>query len=299
MNIARWLLTLLIFKIKPIELPRSFSSTGICTLLCHDHVFIFISNIYSLAFFGGITLPVTIIDDGTLTPEDVSLLSKKLIHCSIISRSEANKRIPVLLSKHPFSLKYWKETDRSLFSHHRKLFEPFLLSEYNKCILMDADILFFKPPNEINSWIHSDTHKTLFMTYPSIYINNHSTVSSHAIEAIGRLYHLPVNPYFNSGLVCTSKKLYDLSMIEKALKIIYMLSLETQWFGEQLILSAVFSNNRKTAKSLPSDRYAVFTDSKRHSNSSIICVHYHSHYKNRMVHQSINLAIKIILKSYV
>lgn len=299
MNIARWILGLLILKIQPIGLPNPPSSTGICTLLCHDHVFLFLSNILSLKFFGGIVLPITIVDDGTLTQWDMSLLSNKLKNCVIISRNDADTRIPTLLTKHPFSLKYWRETDRTLFAHHRKLFEPFLLSDYKKYIILDADILFFHPPKKINSWLNSGTNTTLFMTYPLSYIDKHNIISTHTIKAIGQLYNLPMNAYFNSGIVCTYRNTYNLAMIEKGLKMIYALSLETQWFGEQLTLSAVFSNNRKTATPLPSDRYVVLTDSKRHDDSSTICIHYHSHYKDKMVYQSINLAMKIILKSYI
>ncbi len=282
-----------------VHLPKPTTSIGICTLLCHDHVFLFLSNIKSLYFFGGILLPVAIIDDGTLTIEDIRLLRKHLINCRIISRQTADNSIPSLLAKFPYALKYWKETKHTLFTHHRKLFEPILLAYFNKCVLLDSDILFFQKPREISDWIKSSNKETLYMSYPTSYIDMHHTINSYTIQAIGRLFDLPFNPYFNSGIVCTYRNRYNLPTIEQTLKMIYQLSLEDQWFGEQLALSAVFSNTngpRHKSTPLSSEQY-VLPSNSRDNNSSPICIHYHSHYKNDMLFPSITSAIRILFKS--
>jgi hypothetical protein len=279
----------------PVELSiaTNKNDTGIVTITCHDHVFFLIICIKSFLFFTKLKLPVFVVDDGSLLDGDIRVLKKHLINIEIIRSKKAEKFIRKKLKGYKYSLK-WRNSPHP-FTHYKKFFDPFLLSNFRRIIFIDADIIFFAVPHEILNWIMKNKRSVLYMTDHRSKIEDEMGLL--AFKVLSKFLNYDIAPTFNSGIVCLNREDYDLSAIEKFIPIIYEYAVEDTWFAEALLFATLCYNieekKRGVSKVLPPLKYSVLTSPFIRKNVwERICIHYLADKKKYFYADAIKLLIK-------
>lgn len=292
--LAVWIFRRLILTTKPITVQKYQADIGICTLLCHDHIYFYLISVKSFFYFTKLELPVFVVDDGSMTNEDVQLLNRHVQNITIVRGKEAEKIMISKLRGLPFSLRFRKESHSQIYSHNKKLFDPILLSSFKKYIYFDSDIIFFNKPREIINWIHNSKDMILHMSYTKEYMQHTDLQILNYIPVIFKIQDIP---NLNSGIICGYKKFLKLDLIEKYLKDIYSYSLAHKWFSEQIIFYLVFSKMNKLAKIKkiqpldPLLYYVLVNSVMRKYYRALICIHYHSYSKDYIYYDGIKLLI--------
>ena len=161
-------------------------------------------------------LGVVVHDDGSLNEADVSLIQGHLPGARIIPRHEADRAMRDRLKDYPACLSF-RFGDVTVTNHRGQsynmfimsliLFDMNLLTDCDKVIILDADVLFFRRPDIIADWASSpDDHRALYSV----------EAYKPKREANGKLSFGPkAARTLNSGLLCLTKSaFYDLRKIE-------------------------------------------------------------------------------------
>jgi len=161
---------------------------------------------------------VVLHDDGSLTAQNVESLKKHLVNVRVVRRAEADDLIREKIKHLPNCCEYRfspKETsdhrgvkyDMHIFAI--RLFDFNLLSNASKTLVLDADVLFFKKPQEIVEWAEDPVdRKSLYS------IEQYIPQRNARYEVIGFERKIPPPIHFNAGLLCLDKRAYDLEVIE-------------------------------------------------------------------------------------
>jgi hypothetical protein len=188
------------------------------TLLGHKHVGMTLWCVKSFLHYSGRKYIVVLHDDGSLTERDVETLKKHLVNVKVVRRTDADALIREKIKHLPNCCDYRfspKET-----SDHRgvkynmhifalRLFDFNLLSAATKTLVLDADILFFKKPQEIIEWAEDPEDRN------SLYsIEQYIPQRNARYEVIGFERKVPPPTAANAGLLCFDKRGYDLGLIE-------------------------------------------------------------------------------------
>ncbi|NBX76620.1 MAG: hypothetical protein EBQ92_08700 [Proteobacteria bacterium] len=175
-------------------------------LLEHKRILEGCWGLYSLLYFSPQPLTPVIHSDGTLTDTDSQLLRKLFPGCRVIHREEADRAVNAYLDSKGLSL-CRKLRDTLIFG--LKLFDPVLLSNADRFIVMDSDVLFFSPPVELLTSLSPD----LPLRYSKD--NNRSTLFD-ARES-KELTGLTCMEDFNPGVFTVSRSKFNFQRIEKHL----------------------------------------------------------------------------------
>jgi hypothetical protein len=121
------------------------------SLVCHRHMYNYILAIKSLLrFYNDVT--VIVHDDGSLTKKDKRTIKKHVENINIIDRDYADEKIDKIFYHYPNCRRYRDECVNAL-----QLFDYMLLSESDKIVSLDSDILFFKKPETLIDWLRDGT----------------------------------------------------------------------------------------------------------------------------------------------
>jgi 16S rRNA G966 N2-methylase RsmD len=274
--IKNGLFNLFVLLSRPVQLKAYDKKIGICSLVGGGQIFMFVACIKSFLRVLKMSLPVVVVDDGTLTDFDVLMLEKYLINIKVIRRAEADQKIKGVISRYPFCMKYRNEKSPTLYRHNLKLFDPVLLSGFNKYILLDSDIIFFRRPKAILDWIRSNKRYNLHMSYAPKE-KDVQLIETLQNRLIGKLFETELSSIFNSGIIGAFRKDLDMSFIEDQIRNLYKWKLEHAWFGEQMIFSTLFSNAKRGVyvKALdPYDYHVKSTDYFKNRIADCICIHF-------------------------
>ncbi len=238
-----WKLTLkIIINFTPRVRVVSKGDVGITTIVSHNHVDILIFSIKALFFTWNASMPVNVIDDGTLMESDINKIKKHIIGVIVRRKYQNDKKIFKLLKPYKYCLKYRKEKFRDRF--YIKLFDPFLLPGYKKIIYIDSDVMFLNEPDEIIKWIRS---KKIYGLYATVHKYPKDTFSSSKEwYVIERMFadrictNYPSD--FSSGFMALNKSSYNLKRINDVLKYIYKIGLSDSWTPEQYSLGVLLSD---------------------------------------------------------
>lgn len=270
---------------------------GICTLLCHRDVQMFLYNISSFFFATERVFPIYIIDDGTLTNYDKILLKKKL-NAEIESSVSAEVKVIKELAKFPYILKF--RCDKNTHQLKKKL-DVLLLNPFNKFIYLDADLLFYKKPEEIIKWIDSENKIGLYSAhnkYPLNFYNNQLEIITHAYRyLLFQDFNPKINPSFNSGLLCLYRNSFDLRKINNVFKIFYISSFINHKLAEEIALGLGILSQRVDI--LPTKKYLNVWDYDEYIgtvSSSKVSVHFSLFDKKDLYIQE---SVKLILETYL
>ncbi|MBN1378515.1 MAG: hypothetical protein JXA04_04710 [Gammaproteobacteria bacterium] len=134
-----------ILKTRPLPCKPT-SDVNYISLVCHRDVNICLLAVKSfLRFYDNVR--VTLQDDGSLTPGDITKFEHHIPGVAVLSRSDADKKIERLLNQELFDM-------RSHDVSFLKLLDVNLLFDGRK-IVADSDILFLRRPTEIIDWIET------------------------------------------------------------------------------------------------------------------------------------------------
>ena len=217
---------------------------GVTSLIGHKHVHMFICSLHSLFFHLNVTLPCFIVDDGTLTKNDLALIQKHFPNIHIERHDHASKKLRLLLHRYPHMYKY--RQIKLVDQFNLKLTDPFLLCPFEKIIYMDCDVLFLHTPTHVQVWMHKKNSKPLYVPerepHP-LEPNEWQLVNNMFRDRFDR----SIDPDFNSGFLCVRRSQYDMRLVDKVLEYIYRIQLERSWTPEQYALSAIWAQERATA----------------------------------------------------
>lgn len=251
------------------------ANTAVASLLCHRDVSMYIYAVLSLFHAIDTTLPLYIVDDGTLTPSDKRLLTK-YFSVTIISRERLTSLAQGILSKYPHIRAFLYSPEAPVIKWKLLLK---LVCPYDHFIIYDADILFFRKSPEIRRWVENpDTllhleyeprERTRKHTDDECYLDLY-----HSYRQL--LVHSSVpgaNPLFNTGLVCIpDKSLFDIHTTNRLLGILKKTYFDNQFGSDEVIVGSVIAKRERTP--LPKKRYVIQFDTIRRAHQDIICLHY-------------------------
>jgi lipopolysaccharide biosynthesis glycosyltransferase len=296
-NKSHLILYLLCRLLKPIKIPTS-GIVGITTIIKHEHVNMLLFSLYSLYYFLRQKLPCTVIDDGTLTDDDIRRISLIFIGIHIIRAEQAKKLIIPEISAYPFCLKY-RNNNSAVFNLNKKLFDANLLNNYQKIIYMDADIICLNYPKKLINWIQTDITNSLYFShhrYPNYFFPDVSELWC----VIYRIFIKHVNSkcdfYFNSGFYCLQKKYYSLPRIEKLLHYIYSVGLDQTWAPEQYIIATIITDS---PNELLGDKYIHVHSPVEVQYIKKIMTYTIAHFNFRSKRYYLPTAVKLLIKTRI
>lgn len=269
----------LIFQTKPI-LSSDQNPIEVASLVSHNDIHLYLSSIKTFSFFVNRPLCISVYEDGSFTAIDYYLLRLCIKNIRIIRKSYCDMQVTSHIhNKDIISF-------RKRIPHLRKIIDIPLLSNKEKIILMDSDILFFSPPVDIIRWIDSKEKKYFYLKdFQNAYI-----FSSVEIKA---LLHQPIIPKINVGLVGCHKELFQLNRYAAYFKAAKQLSpVRFDPWNEQtlfaLLLSSIPASRRKH---LPAS-YSV--SQTKTVSSSVVCRHYITPIRDKFYNDAIRVLSQIL-----
>ncbi len=289
------LFSFLITRFDSKKTPRITSHVGICTLLCHDHIDFFICNIQSLFYQIKENFPIYVVDDGTLTPQDIHKLNK---HFTLIyeSHTSSERRMIKMFKKYENIFEFRFDTDVNPL---RKKLDAFFLNPFDRYIYIDADVLFYDYPKEIVNWLKSDENVILYtahVPYPiNFYDNSEAEMEYSCRLLINEHYSSQIDPSFNSGLLCIpNKHCIDRKILNGVLDYFYKKRFAYTVVAEETAIYLSFSSVKK--KKLPVKQYInawCYKEYEAVFSNNTISIHYSGYTKYDAFQKD---AIKVALK---
>ncbi len=288
-KIHAWLFRLIITNTPPVQAASYPSDIVITSKIGHKYVHMYLASIKSFLLLSKLSIPVSIVDDGSLEEADVLLLKKHVTNICIISRAMANKLMQQTLRKHPWCLRYYRETHSNLYTHNTTVFELALLSKCKRFIALDADVIFYDIPHEIIQWVSKPKHTTLSMSFNDIYAKTELRWGRLLLRALARRWNSAIPERFNDGILCGYSDVYDPNKLNYYIKkYIYDFSLQTTWLSIIVLHSAIYTKSRSRYINklifLNNNRYVVATNNNIYIHKHPLrytAIHYISDYKNK------------------
>lgn len=212
----------------------------------------------------GVCPKIVVHDDGTFDPKTTDKLESKFPELTVLSFKKADELIKNMTGLSPKLLKH-RECGHKLV---RKLVDVFLLSQSEKVMVLDSDVLFFNHPEEILEFINKDTD------HDSLVTENSSIYDLRLQESYLKKYNILERrgDYINSGLV-----IYKRSKIRLDNLLEYFENTQRP-VGDYLIEMSGWASlvTQTRFKFLPLDRYPIkgklnpnavmkhFTNPRRH-----------------------------------
>ena len=157
-------------------------------------------------------------DDGTLSEQDIAKLEAHLVNVKVIRKADADRLIRKKIGHMPNCCDYrfssTETTDHRGRTYNMRvfalrLFDFNLFSDATKTMVLDADVLFFKNPEEIVEWADDPADRN------SLYsVEQYVAKRDSRYEVVGFERKSPPPTWANAGLLCFDRRGYDLEMIE-------------------------------------------------------------------------------------
>ncbi|KKR79578.1 MAG: hypothetical protein UU25_C0011G0008 [Microgenomates group bacterium GW2011_GWB1_40_9] len=277
----------------------SVKNIHLVTLLCHKDISMFLYTIESLFYFIKKSLPIAIINDGTLTQQDIFTLQKHF-SVSIFSTSMIERKLSRIFSKYP-AIEHFITAEFTPIIKWKIAF--MLLERYPKYIFIDSDILFFSPPEEIIDWIERPKKYCLNMEYNQRLRtkkynddDNYLDLYHSYRELLKVTYFKNTNTLFNNGILCVpDPKLIRAERLNKIFSILDKTWFDTQFGTDEFTLSCALT--KANSVSLPKDKYTIQLTSLRPEQLPAICKHYCWRAKLLFPLDAIRLAVRTRLFS--
>lgn len=179
----------------------SFEDTvTISTLLCHRDAILFICSLKTFFLKSEFTSKVCVTDDGTLLLRDKFLLRFFFPSITIINRNDSDAKIMKYFGSFPEFINY----RRKVAKHFYKL-DAIINASTEKVILFDADILFYKKPKEICSWISSKKKYCMHTEHDCSFFSSEYYPEITIRSLFNKILNASVSTTFSSGLILLNK----------------------------------------------------------------------------------------------
>lgn len=219
----------------------------------------------SLEWFSRRKWRLVIHDDGSVRPDQRRFVEDRLPGCRFVPRAEADARAEDGLSACPASRRL-----RSRHNYLLKIFDPMLISGSGPWLLLDADVLFYRPAGELAAWA----------TNPDTFFYMVDTKESYAhprSALIARLGSAPVDR-LNAGLCTLPAGTLDPQFCERVLSALEE-ACPHPMFLDQTILA--LAAGRDQARPLPAT-YEITWAMWR--SAGAICRHYVGAFKEDLLY---------------
>jgi hypothetical protein len=264
---------------------------GISMLLCHRYVLLCIYTLTSLFHEMGITLPVFIVDDGSLTSDDKRLLAK---HFSVTFMEEKQSQLKLkkILQPYPHlsQLRFSSQTGLS----KKKIFDAALLHPFERFIILDSDFLFFKKPKEIVSWILNKENSLLYGAHQWKETDAEEDPEIIVRRILYTLFPSKMDVYNSTGLLCIpSKKFIDLAYLQKIIVFFEKVKLTNRWLLDQHVFSLLLGKQKM--KLLPPHSYINVWKTNQYDSmdtKNAVSIHYAGENKVIFSRDAIRLALQ-------
>lgn len=267
--------------------------TGLGMLLCHSDVTMAVYCIQSLFFNLGYTLPLYIINDGSLTKNDKRKLAN-FFTVAIDDIPDALIKIKKKYSSYPLLFKYLSDKN----NHVKKMkLAVLLLAPFNKVICLDPDILFYKKPKEIKSFLEGE--KNYFSTFRhEVYEKfvRENWMELHFRKLLYLHLRLESNYLFNSGLMLfnsntINKQLMD--RLERVLKIFHMIDYARMYYSEEALIANMFEPKKCVLLSdIDYLNYFSPVDDSKEFPTNATSIHFIAPAKPLFMREAIKYAVK-------
>lgn len=269
------------------------NSIGITTLLCHRDVDMSIYSLSSFFYSAGRSFPVFIIDDGSLTKNDKKKLST-FFTVIIPSKEWCDTRMKKLLKSYPFFTDFRFSPAFSTNVMRRK-FDAFLLNPFDRFMYLDADILFYKKPQEILDWLYSKKSLGLYSVHEWSEKMKTDDDFAMVIRRLLREFFSATDShiYFSCGMIgFPNKKCINLAFLNKIFKLLIKVEYARHFPAEEDSLIVMFSKIKSNI--LSADKYQnlwLYWQYHKKKLKNIISLHYAGEVKERFQKDAITLAI--------
>jgi len=217
-------------------------------------------------------------DDGSLDEAFVEQASTCIPGCQFVRKADADARMNPVLEAYPHLKRYRNEHPLGM-----KSFDMPHLTDADRFIILDADVLFFDRPGEILDWVDARDESCWFNRdaaepAPITYAD--------ARERLGvELWH-----WVNSGLCLLNRDSIDFEFMERCIQDPSLVN-GKQWRVEQTLLALCAS--RAGAGGLLSDRYEVCLEANGQPDH--ITRHYVGMVRDRFYAEGIRMLKKTLL----
>lgn len=205
---------------------------------------------------------VVIHEDGSFDEESCELLRKHLPGVAIERRVDSDARMRTLLADYPSCARY-RFDPAAVMS--LKLFDVNMLSTAPGILLIDADILFFRPPADLRRHIQAGTG-CYMRDYQDAFVTNRAELEAQ--------FEMPVLPMVNCGLLFFPRQYFDLAFLERYFTYVTQSPTVGSWhlatWGEQTAYALLMSRSPGQFAVLP-ETYAISKDSAR---PDVTCGHF-------------------------
>ena len=243
-------------------------------ILCQKRdVWMLIWALYTFLYHSKLSPKIVIHDDGSFDSPSETALTKIFPHIEILSKEKADIRIAAR-NDIPSSIKEYRNIKNKL---SLKLVDIFLLSEAEYVLVLDSDILFYDPPNEIIDFVsQKNAHDAVISWSPLTYplSSSESYNSRHDLIQKGILN-------MNSGIIAYKKKALTL---ESFLEYFENLSNPNDYFSEMTGWNALVAQSNFDF--LPREKYIVKGDVQK----GVVTKHFTSPRRFEMFAYGIDLA---------
>ncbi len=252
----------------PPLLSNPSSDTGIHSAVPHRYVLAYLVAIKSFLHHNP-DIAVFVHDDGSLTEEDKVLIRSHIDGVRIIDRAVADRWFDDRIND-PFLGRV-----RSSYTSYLKLFDPTLVSDKRRIIIVDTDTLFLKRPSAVIEWtnrgglpwyhrVHQGRMKIGKNTRPGltklqdVHIQTLITRDLDDInQRLDRRYQFM--PGFNSGFIGYDNGTVNFPELRELFEVLYARFGDRifRWGAEQTTHGLVLGS--RGAQALPVEEYFVYT----------------------------------------
>jgi len=231
-----------ILKTRPIAFDRT-ATTEICCLTSKRDFCWLILGLKSFFRFGGISTRLLIIDDGSLTQREYYWLSFHLKDCRIITSERLETE-----AKRRFGDKHVLVSWLHIYSVRKKV-GPLLFAEAETLLFMDSDVLFYKKPKELYSFIKE----------PQGVIYSPDNLDSYILSQVEAKYWFgkKMRSRLNSGIVGLPRTMMSEKLLSRLVSLfVTEMSVERPW-QIQAYFALLFAELHESLISVLPETYKV------------------------------------------
>jgi hypothetical protein len=186
----------------------------------------------SFEHFSGRRWPLFIHEDGSVSPAQRDRIERILPGVRFVPRPEAEARVPHHLSGHPKCL-----SNRSRHNLFLKFLDFPAYAPYDRFIVLDSDVLFFKRPGEILNWVDSGKEECWF---------NEDTKEKYCIPRaqIEEALKMKIWERVNTGICLMPKSAISLELSERLIAAFERNAHHPQFFEQTLYAVMASALNR-------------------------------------------------------
>lgn len=202
-DVVRWR----VLKTPPVNGLKD-GSCEIHALTCERDWVDLIWSLKSLYSVSDVRFRLCIHDDGSLNSGGISALQHHFPDARVISREQSDRKVGVMLRKHPRCRALRESNNLSL-----KVFDFLSYLESDRLLLLDSDILFFRSPIVLLQRIRDREYNRNTL--------NRDWGMGYSVEpqSVQEILDFPFQSHINSGLGLIHRKSYDLDNFERWLAV--------------------------------------------------------------------------------